>query len=327
MRRIGLAVVLTVGIFAAPLGANAQPPTKVARIGCLWSGSASAFSSRLQTFRESLRELGYREGQTVALECRFADGKFDRLPALAAEVVNLKPDVIVTAGDASIRAARQATRTIPIVVANSGDLVGPGHVASLARPGGNVTGLVDISPELGAKRMQLLKEAIPKTTRVAILWNPTNPVKVADAREVQTAASALGIRVLSVEARNASDLEPGFAAMARGRVDALLVSDDALIINNRKRIVDLAARIRLPAIYFNSAWAHAGGLMAYGPSEPETYRRAATYVDKILKGAKPADLPVEQPTKFELVINLKTAKALGLAIPQSVLLRADEVIQ
>jgi ABC-type uncharacterized transport system substrate-binding protein len=328
MRLIGLAVVVTINLLAAPLAAEGQSAAKVARIGCLWSGSASAFSSRLQALQEGLRELGYRDRQAVALECRFADGKFNRLPALAVEVVNLKPDVIVTAGDASIRAAREATRTIPIVVANSGDLVGPGHVASLARPGGNVTGLVDISPELGAKRMQLLKEAIPKTTRVAILWNPTNPVKVADAREVQTAASALGIiRVLSVEARNASDLEPGFAAMARERVDALLVSDDALIINNRKRIVDLAERTRLPAIYFNNAWAQAGGLMAYGPSEQETYRRAALFVDKILKGAKPADLPVEQPTKFELVINMKTAKALGLTIPQTLLQRADEVIQ
>jgi len=326
MRRIGLAVVLTVSLILAPV-AEAQPPTKVARIGCLWSGSASAFSSRLQAFREGLRELGYREEQTVALECRFAEGKFDRLPALAAQVVSLKPDVIVTAGDASIRAARQATKAIPIVVANTGDLVGPGHVASLARPGGNVTGLVDMSPELSAKRLQLVKEAIPKTTRVAILWNPTNPVKVADTRQTQTAARALGIQVLSVEARNASDLEPGFATMARERMDALLVSDDALINNNRKLIVDLAERTRLPAIYFNNAWAQAGGLMAYGPSEQETYRRAAVFVDKILKGAKPADLPVEQPTKFELVINLKTAKALGLTIPQSVLGRADQVIE
>ena len=315
-------------ILATPLASEAQPSgEKVARIGCLWSGSASAFSSRLQAFREGLRELGYRERQTVALECRFADGDFNRLPALAVEVVNLKPDVIVTAGDAGIRAAREATRTIPIVVATTGDLVGPGHVASLARPGGNVTGLVDMSPEVSAKRLQLVKEAVPKTTRVAILWNPTNPVKVADTRQTQTAARAMGIQVLSVEARNASDLEPGFAAMARERVDALLVSDDALINNNRKLIVDLADRTRLPTIYFNNAWAHAGGLMAYGPSEPETYRRAAVFVDKILKGAKPGDLPVEQPTKFELVINLKTAKALGLTIPQSILARADQIIQ
>jgi putative tryptophan/tyrosine transport system substrate-binding protein len=327
MRLIGLAVVLAVTLVLAPLAAEAQSAAKVARIGCLWSGSASAFSSRLQALQEGLRELGYRDRQAVALECRFADGKFNRLPALAVEVVNLKPDVIVTAGDASIRAAREVTRTIPIVVANSGDLVGPGHVASLARPGGNVTGLVDMSPELSAKRLQLVKEAIPKTTRVAILWNPTNLVKAADTRQTQTAARALGIQVLSVEARNASDLEPGFAAMARERVDALLVSDDALINNNRKLIVDLAERTRLPAIYFNNAWAQAGGLMAYGPSEQEAYRRAAVFVDKILKGAKPADLPVEQPTKFELVINLKTAKALGLAIPPSMLLRADQVIE
>ena len=324
IRLLALAAVL---LLAAPLATIAQPATKFARIGCLWSGSASAFSSRLQALREGLAELGYREKQTVALECRFADGAFHRLPALAVEIVNLKPDVIVTAGDASIRAARGATRTIPIVVATTGDLVGPGHVASLARPGGNVTGLVDMSPETSAKRMQLVKEAFPKTTRVAILWNPTNPVKAADARQTQTAARALGLQVLSVEARNAGDLEPGFAVMAKERVDALLVSDDALINNNRKRIVDLAERTRLPAIYFNGAWAQAGGLMAYGPSERETYRRAAVFVDKILKGAKPAELPVEQPTKFELVINLKTAKALGLTIPRPVLLRADHVIE
>ena len=215
---------------------------------------------------------------------------------------------------------------IPIVVANAGDLVGPGHVASLARPGGNITGLVDMSPELSAKRLQLVKEAIPKTTRVAILWNPTNPVKVTDTRQTQTAARALGIEVLSVEVQNASDLEPGFVKMSRERMDALLVSDDGLILNNRKVVIDLAERTRLPAIYFNNAWAHAGGLMAYGTSEPEMYRRAAIYVDKILKGANPGDLPVEQPTKFELVINLKTAKALGLTIPPSVLGRADQII-
>jgi putative ABC transport system substrate-binding protein len=318
---------MAVLVLDAPPATTAQPATKFARIGCLWSGSAAAFSSRLQAFREGLHELGYREGQTVAVECRFADGQFNRLPALALEVVRLRPDVIVTAGDAGIRAARDATRTIPIVVATSGDLIGPGHAASLARPGGNVTGLVDMSPEVSAKRLQLVKEALPKTTLVAILWNPTNPVKVTDTRLTQTAARALGIQVLSVEARNASDLEPGFAVMARERVDALLVSDDGLINNNRKLIVDLAARTRLPTIYFNNAWAHAGGLMAYGPSEPETYRRAAVFVDKILRGAKPGDLPIEQPIKFELVINLKTAKSLGLTIPQSLLLRADQLIE
>jgi putative ABC transport system substrate-binding protein len=325
MRQRAILSALALVIFALP--ATAQPPAKGARIGCLWSGSRSAFSGRLQAFREGLRGLGYVEGQTVTIDYRFADGRFERLPALAAELASLKVDVIVTAGDISISAARQATKTIPIVVANAGDLVGPGHVASLARPGGNVTGLVDMSPELGAKRIQLVKEAIPKTTRVAILSNPTNPVKVADVREAQTAGRALGIQVLSVKVRNASDLEPGFAAMAKERVDALLVADDALINNNRKRILDLAERTRLPAIYFNSAWAQAGGLMAYGPSERETYGRAAVFVDKILKGAKPGDLPVEQPTKFELVINLKTAKALGLTIPPSLLLRADEIIE
>jgi ABC-type uncharacterized transport system substrate-binding protein len=315
-------------LLVAPLTVDGQQPAKVSRIGCLWSGTAAASASRLHALREGLRGLGYVEEQTVALECRFADGRFERLPSLAAELVNRKVDIIVTAGDFAIRAARQATRTIPIVVANAGDLVGPGHVASLAHPGGNVTGLLDApGPEMTAKRLQLLKEAIPTATRIAILWNPTNPVKANEFREVQTSARALGIRVQSVQARSAGDLEPAFSAMVSERADALLVLDDAVVVNNRQRIVDLAVKARLPSMHFNNEWAQAGGLMAYGPLESERYRQAAIFVDRILKGAKPADLPIEQPTKFELVINMKTAKALGLTIPPPVLLRADQIIE
>jgi putative ABC transport system substrate-binding protein len=240
----------------------------------------------------------------------------------------MRVDVIVTAGDASIRAARQATSTIPIVVADAGDLVGPGHVASLAHPGGNVTGLVDSpGPEFTAKRIQLLEEAMPTAVRVAVLWNPTNPVEVNEMREVQAAARAIRVRVQSVEVKSASQLEVDLAAMRRDRADALLVLDDAVIDDNRQRIIDPATKDRAPSVHFNRGWADAGGFMAYGPVESEAYRRAAVFVDKILKGAKPAELPIEQPTKFELVINLETAKALGLTVPQSMLLRADRVIQ
>jgi putative ABC transport system substrate-binding protein len=283
---------------------------------------------RLHALREGLRGLGHVDEQTVALECRFADGRYERLPSLAAELVNRKVAVIVTAGDFAIRGARQATRTIPIVVANAGDLVGPGHVASLAHPGGNVTGLLDSpGPQMTAKRIQLLKEAIPTASRVAVLWNLTNPVKENEFREVQMSAQALGIRVQSVQARSAGDLERAFSAMVSERADALLVLDDAVVINNRQRIVDLARKARLPSMHFNDEWAQAGGLMAYGPLESERYRRAAIFVDKILKGAKAADLPVEQPTTFELVVNMRTAKALGITIPLSVLARAGQVIE
>ncbi len=325
--KASLIFTMALSMLEAPLSAQAQAPAKVPRIGILWVGSASAALPRLKHLREGLRDLGYLEGQTIGLEFRFAEGKFDRLLPLAAELVDLKVDVIVTFGDASIRAARQATSAIPIVVANAGDLVGPGYVASLARPGGNVTGLVDISPELSAKRVQLLKEAVPKASRVAVLWNPTNPVKAEDFQGTQAAARALRIQLQSAEVRSANDLEPAFSAMARERAGALLVLEDALTNNNRKRIVDLAARTRLPTMYFTREWTEVGGLMAYGAPEAERFRRAATYVDKILKGAKPADLPVEQPMRFELVINMNTAKALGLTFPQSILIRADHLIQ
>ncbi len=322
-------VMLTIALalLGASRAAQAQAPARIPRIGVLWVGSAAVGLPRLQPLRDGLHRLGYLEGHTLTLEFRFAEGDFERLPSLAAELVHLPVDVIVTFGDASIRAAGQATRTLPIVVVNAGDLVGPGYIASLARPGGNVTGLVDMSPELSAKRIQLLREAVPEAARVGVLWNPTNAMKAEEAQQMQAGAKALGLQLQSAGVRTAADLDPAFAALARGRVGALLVVEDALTNNNRERIVDRVARARLPAMYSTRQWTDAGGLMAYGPFEADRFRRAATYVDKILKGAKPGDLPIEQPTKFELVINLKAAKALGLSIPQSVLLRADEVIR
>ena len=322
-----LIAIFAVAIHLMPFPAYAQPPAKVPRIGLLWLGAASAAAPRLKAFQEGLRELGHVDGQTIAIEYRFAEGDPDRLRVLATELGHRRVTLIVTFGDASIRAVRKATNTIPIVAAIAGDLVGPGYAASLARPGGNVTGLVDISPELSAKRVELLKEVLPKASRLAILWNPTNQVKAADFRETQGAARALGIELRSVEVNGADNLEPAFAVMKRAPVDGLLVLADAFTNTHRRRILELAAKSRLPGMYFTREWVEAGGLLAYGPAEPDMFRRAATYVDKILKGASPADLPIEQPTKLELVINLRTAKALGLAIPESVLIRADQVIQ
>ena len=323
-RRIAI---FAVAIHLMPFPAHAQPPARVPRIGFLWLGAASAAAPRLKAFQEGLRELGYVDGRTIAIEYRFAEGDPDRLRVLATELAHRRVALIITFGEASILAARKATNTIPIVAALAGDLVRPGHAASLARPGGNVTGLVDISPELSAKRVQLLKELLPNASRLAVLWNPTNRVKAADFRETQGAARALGIELRSVEVKGANTLEPAFAAMKRAPVDALLVLSDAFINTHRRRILEFAAKSRLPGMYFSREWVEAGGLLAYGPAEPDMFRRAATYVDKILKGASPADLPIEQPTKLELVINLGTAKALDLAIPQSVLIRADQVIQ
>ncbi len=274
-----------------------------------------------------LRELGYVEGRTVLLQSHFAEQNPERLAAAATELVRIGVDVIVTYGDAGVRAAKRATGTIPIVVALTGDLVEAGHAATLARPGGNVTGLVDTSPELSAKRVELLRDAVPAISRVAVLWNSSNRVKVLDYKMTQVAAQTLGMPLQSLEVRHMDDIAPAVTAAIRERAGALLVLSDALTNAHRVRIVELANKNRLPTMYFSREWVDAGGLMAYGPSWREMYRRAATYVDKILRGAKPGDLPIEQPTTFELVINLKTAKALGLAIPPSVLRQATEVIQ
>jgi putative ABC transport system substrate-binding protein len=323
--RIIGSLVLALGILLAPLAADAQQPAKVPRIGflCVLSGP----SPHTEAFEQGLRSLGYVEGRDVAIEYRFTDGRTDPIPDLAAEFVRLKVDVIVVASPQAIRPTKEAIKSIPIVMAQSDDPVGSGFVASLARPGGNITGLSTVSPELSGKRLELLKEAVPKVSRVAVLWNVANPVAALQLRETEVAARALGVKLQSLGVRGAKDFDAAFAAMRRERVGALIVLPDLLFYDHQRRLLNLAAKSRLPVIYEEREFAEAGGLMAYGPNYNDLFRRSAAFVDKILKGAKPVDLPVEQPTKFELVVNLKTAKALGLTIPQSVLIRADHVIQ
>jgi ABC-type uncharacterized transport system substrate-binding protein len=318
--RAALAVVLALAVLGAPLGAA----VKVWRIGDLRTAESVEGTD---AFRQRLRELGYVEGQNLLIEHRNAEGRPERLPALAAELVRLRMDVLVTTGTQAALAAKQATTVIPIVMASSGDAVATGLVQSVSRPGGNVTGVTGIAPETSGKRLELLREAFPKKSRIAVLWNPLNPLGVPEYRETESAARRRRLTLVWVEARTAAELEAGFAAATKARVDLLVVFPDPVFTTARPRIVDLAAKHRVPAMYVFREDAEAGGLMSYGPSIPEQFRRAATYVDKIFKGAKPADLPVEQPTKFELVINLKTAKALGLTMPQSLLLRADQVIE
>ena len=322
------------GLLAAPLAAEAQKPAKVPRIGFL-----GIFPTNLrdEALRQGLHEFGYVEGQNIAIERRYFEGWAERLPDLTTQLVRLKVDVIVVdACGAPLSAASQATSTIPIVVtACNDDLVATGVISSLARPGGNITGLSELTPELGAKRLALLKEAVPRVRRVAVLWNPTFSERSSpnfrfwssDWTEIRAAAQGLGVTLQSVEIRGADDFDTAFSIMTRERADALIAFSDPLIVSHGRRIADLAAKSHLPAMYPSREVVDAGGLMAYGPSISDMFRLAAVYVGKILKGAKAADLPMEQPTKFELVINLKTAKALGLTIPQSLLLRADEVIR
>ena len=324
-----VAILLGALILAAPVTSFSQQPAKVPRIGYLQPAAPQNNSSPfLEDFRQGLRDLGYIEGKNVQLEVRWGEGKLERLPVLAAELVGLKVDVIVAVTSPSVMAAKQATQTIPIVMPLSSDPVGDGLVKSLARPGGNITGLSLMTPDVGAKRLQLLKEVFPKPARpVAVLWNPDYIGMAARFRQAQRAGSTIGMDVRSVEVRDSRELERALEALDRERPDALVLLADPLTLSQRLRIVEFAAEERLPAIYEVSQFVEAGGLMSYGPNVDELVRRSATYVDKILKGAKPGDLPIEQPTKFELVINLKTAKALGISIPQSVLLQADRVIQ
>jgi ABC-type uncharacterized transport system substrate-binding protein len=318
------------GILAAPLAAEDQQAAKVARIGYLAYNRAAAPDLQ-EAFRQGLRDLGYVEGRNVVVEYRDAEGKSERLPALAAELVALKVDVILAAtGTPQALAAQQATRTIPIVFTSVADPVTSGLVTSLARPGGNVTGLSLLAPELVGKRLELLTQAVPGVSRVAVLWQPGGLGERTEKdmlKRAEVAARALGVRLQFVEARGPTDFDRAFSDMTRARAGVLTVLPGSMFFNERKRLMDLAAKNRLPAVYPWKEGVDAGGLMAYGVNQADLYRRAATYVDKILKGAKPADLPVEQPTKFELVVNLKTAKALGLTIPQSLLTRADQVIQ
>jgi putative ABC transport system substrate-binding protein len=316
-------------MFSALCGsAEAQQSGKVSKIGLLSPSSRSTTLRSFEAFRQRFQELGYVEGQNVIIESRWADGKAERLPELAVELVRLKVDVIVVGPVQPALAAKNATTTIPIVFTTVGDPVAFGLLASLARPGGNITGLTS-SPgtELNGKRLELLKEIFPKVTRVAVLWDPDNPGSVVNVRATETPAKSLGINLQSVELRHADHLEQAFSDMKRGRAETLYAINSPVLVDQLTRIVELAAKYRLPAMYGESRWIEAGGLMSYGPNYPDLYRRAAVYVDKILKGAKPADLPVEQPTKFELVINLKTAKQIGLTIPPNVLARADRVIK
>jgi putative ABC transport system substrate-binding protein len=315
-------------LLATPLAADAQQTSGLRRIGYLGSSSPSLEPTYVEAFRQQPRHLGYIEGQHIAIEYRWAEGRADRLSNLAAELVRLDPAVIVTTGTPGTLAAMQATKTIPIVMASSVDPVRSGIVASLARPGGNVTGFTILGPELEGKRMELLKQAVPRLSRVAVLWNPANPGIAFNLEAIEVAGRALHVTVGPVvEVRRAEELENAFAAIANTRPDALEVLADRSLLAHRRRIIEFAAARRLPGMYPYGEYVDAGGLMSYAPSNTELFRGAASYVDKILKGAKPGNLPVQEPTKFELVINLKTAKALGLTIPQSLLLRADRVIQ
>ena len=322
-----LSFILVVAWIGGCSESKAQQAPKVPRIGFLSAGSVSSMSARVEPFRLGLRALGYVEGKNVIIEYRGAESKTDRLPDLAAELVHVRVDVIVADSTLAARPAKAATKTIPIVVL-SGDPVGTGLVASLARPGGNVTGVTNLSPDLSRKRLELLKEVAPGIRRIAVLWDPEGPVPLIAFKEIQQAATTVGLEIQSSEARGSKpDLEAAFKAAMKSRVGALLTIGNPLINRHRAQIVDLAAANRLPAIYADREFVTAGGLMSYGVDPNALYNRLAYYVDKILKGAQPADLPVEQPTKFELLINMTTAKALGLTIPSSLLLRADGVVE
>ena len=306
--------------------AAAQQPARILRIGILAPPSASSFSGRLEAFRQRLRERGYIEGENIFIEYRYAEGKPERLPDLAAELVRLKVDVIVTAGP-GVLAAKKASATIPIVFGAATDPVGAGLVSSLARPGGNITGLSNIAQDLGGKRLELLREAFPKVARVAFLWFPGGTTGNLVLTDMEAVAKALGLKLQSLEVRSLDDFDSAFARAKKERAQALIASTGGLIVTQQRQVLDFAAKNRLPAMYPDSEWVEAGGLMSYAPSYTDSFRRAADFVDKILKGTKPADIPVEQPTKFEFVISLIAAKQIGLTVPPTVLVRADRVIR
>jgi putative ABC transport system substrate-binding protein len=322
---LSLAIALTV----APFAGEAQQAVKVARIGFLSPGSPSDSVTllRLGAFRQGLRELGYVDGQNIAIEFRWADGKYERLPGLAAELVRLRVDIIVTYAPPAIQAAKNATATIPIVMAGIIDPVATGFVASLSRPGGNITGLSMMAPELAGKQLELVKEILPGVKRVALLGNPLNAGTAPQVQLAQEAARALGLQLQSLEARDPDEIDRAFATMSKEQAGAVIVLTDALLVAHATRIADLAAKHRVPAVYSVTDYIEVGGLMSYGGSVYERYRRTAVFVDRILRGAKPADLPVEQPTRFELIVNLRTARGLSITIPPSVLARADRVVQ
>ena len=315
-------------LFALCSLAAAEQPKKIAKIGYLFASTPAATAKNVEAFRQGLRERGHVEGKTFVLELRYGEARAERFPDLARELVGLKVDVIVVSTDAAIAAVKRETQTIPIVMALSNDPVGTGFVASLARPGGNVTGLSNMSPDLSGKRLELIKEAVLGLSRVAFLWNPDVRGAVLEYKETEGAASSLGLQVQSVEVVRAEDLDRAFSAIMKDRAQALIVAPvNPVAFANRSQIASFTQTNRLPSMYGQREFVDGGGLMSYGPSIPDMHRRAATYVDKVLKGTKPADLPVEQPRKFELVINLKTAKQIGLTIPPNVLARADKVIK
>lgn len=307
--------------------ARAQQPTKIPRVGYLNATSPSTSPARIEAFRQGLRDLGYVEGKNIVIEVRHAEGKLDRLPSLAAELVRLKVDIIVSVGPATTRPAKAATSTIPIVMAQDNDPVATGVIASLARPGGNITGLSTLAPEISGKRLEILKEIIPKLSRVAVFGTSAMLGHAQMLREVEAAAEALKVKAQYLDVVDPKAIESAFQTATNGRPEAALVLQSAVMSSQRKQVIDLAAKYRLPAIYAQTEYMEAGGLMYYGTNTPDLFRRAAIYVDKILKGAKPADLPVEQPKKFEFIVNLKAAKQIGLTIPPNVLVRADKVVK
>jgi putative ABC transport system substrate-binding protein len=322
-----ICLALSAVLFALSVSAQAQQPTKGPRIGYVFNLSSTAAAARGEAFQQGLRELGYVEGKNIDTEWRYAEGKLDRIAALAAELVRLKVDIIVTSGPSVTCAAKEATVTIPIVMTFDSDPVGDGFVASLARPGGNITGLSTLAPELSGKRLELLKEIVPKLSRVAVFGTSTAPGQAQMLREVELAAKALKLQVQNLDVLDSKDIETGFRAASKGRAGALLTLAGGILSSQRAQIAELAVKNRLPAIYHQSLFVEAGGLMTYGVNFNDLDRRAATYVDKILKGRTPADLPVEQPIKFEFVVNLKAAKQIGLTVPPNVLVRADKVIR
>ena len=325
MRRRNLLSLLC-GVVAWPRVADAQQAGRTYRIGYLFLGAQPPEPQKMTPW-PTLRELGYVEGTNLVVERRFAAGRRERLGAFASELIAFKPDLILTQGGQSAEAISKSTHDIPVVIIGAGDPIGTGLVEGLSRPGGNVTGVTEVSTELSAKRLQLLKEAVPAITRVAVLWNAADRAMKLRYREIETAANAMQIGIRSIEVREPEDFDAAFAAMRGDRPDAMFMVSDALTSLNRKRIIEFAVQTRLPAVYEYRELVDDGGLMSYGPNLRELFARAAYYIDKILKGAKPAELPMEQPTKFELIINLKTANSLGLAIPPALLARADEVIE
>ena len=326
VRATALIVALALGLTWPPLSSDAQPARKVYRVGFLGAASPASYASLLEAFRLGLRDLGYTEGKNVMIDSRWAEGKYERLPGLAAELVRLKPDVLLTHGTPGTRAAKQVTTTIPIVMAVTGDPVATGLVRSLANPGGNVTGSALFLPELNAKRLEMLKEVFPHLSRVAVLVNPDNPANAVTLKAMEETARSITIELRPVEARGPADFDGAFATIAKWRAGALSVYEDAMLIAQARRVAGLATKAQVPSIGFKE-YAEGGGLMAFGVDFPDLWRRAAGFVDRIFRGAKPADMPVEQPSKFEVVINLRTARVLGVTIPQALLLRADQVIK